>query len=140
MEGGVSSNRDIVQAAYAAFAAGDLGGLRSTLAVDVVWTEAESFPYAGTYRGPDRVMDELIVRLVTEWEGFRVMPEEYIDGGDRIVALGTYEGTYKATGKSFRSRFAHVWTLRDGKVSRFTQYADTAEIQAALRRTPDWVH
>lgn len=127
------SNLETVRAAYTSFAQGDLAGLRSTLAPDVVWTESESFPYAGTYRGPDRVMDDLIHRLVTEWDGFRVTPEDFIEGGNRIVCLGTYGGTYKATGKSFRSRFAHVWTLRDGKVCQFIQYADTAKIQDAIR-------
>ena len=40
--------------------------------------------------------------------------------GDTVVALGDYGGTYKATGKSFSAPFAHVWTLHDGKILRFS--------------------
>ena len=73
------------------------------------------------------------MRLGTEWEGFAAVPDEFIDGGETVVALGEYGGTYKATGKSFRANFAHVWKVRDGKAVRFTQYADTLIVQRALQ-------
>ena len=60
------------------------------------------------------------------------MPSEFIDGGDNVVVLGKYSGTYKATGKSFQADFAHVWTIRDGKAVKFVQYTDTALVQKAL--------
>ena len=99
---------------------------------NISWTEAEGFPYAGTYNGPDAVLQGVFMRLGTEWDGFTVRPEDFIDGGDKIVATGTYEGKYKATGKSFRAAFAHVWTLRNGKAVAFQQHTDTAKVNEAL--------
>jgi ketosteroid isomerase-like protein len=52
--------------------------------------------------------------------------------GDTVISVGSYEGRYKATGKVARARFAHVWTLRDGKVSRFEQIVDSATFNQAL--------
>lgn len=35
-------------------------------------------------------------------------------------------GPYKATGKSFKAPFAHVWKFQGGKAVSFQQYTDTA--------------
>lgn len=121
-----------MQEAYSAFARGDVPAVLALFAPDIEWSETEGFPYAGTYRGPQAIVDGVFMRLATEWDGFQVAPEAFHGAGDTVIVLGWYSGTYKATGKSFRARFAHVWTLRDGKVARFQQYADTAKVQEAL--------
>ena len=40
---------------------------------------------------------------------------------------------YKATGKSMDTQACHVWDLKDGKVTRFQQYVDTAKLQDVMR-------
>ena len=50
-----------------------------------------------------------------------------------MVALGTYSGTYKKTGKSFEANFAHVWKVQDGKAVSFVQYVDTLLVHRALQ-------
>lgn len=127
------SNLTIIQGAYDAFAKGDVPGVLGVMDVNIAWTEAEGFPLGGTYHGPQAVLEGVFMRLGTEYEGFAAVPAELIDGGDTIVGLGTYSGTYKATGKSFQADFAHVWKLQDGKVIRFVQYTDTLLVQRALQ-------
>lgn len=61
------------------------------------------------------------------------MPSEFVDGRETIVALGTYNGKYKATGKSFRADFARVWTILEGKAVRFVQYADALFVGRAMQ-------
>ena len=126
------SNLDSVRGAYDAFARGDIPTVLGFLSPDVEWTEAEGFPYGGTYIGPQAVLEGVFMRLGTEWDGFAAVPDEFIDGGDTVVALGKYSGTYKATGKSFQANFAHVWRVREGKAVRFTQYVDTLLVHRAL--------
>lgn len=70
---------------------------------------------------------------MTDWDGFKVAPDAVVDGGDDVVVTGNYSGTSKETGKSFDARFAHHWTVRDGKVARFEQFVDSATVQEALR-------
>ena len=127
------SNLNSVQGVYDAFAKGDIPAVLGFLSSDINWTEAEGFPYGGTYIGPDAVLEGVFMRLGTEWEGFAAVPDELIDGGETVVALGQYSGKYKATGKSFRANFAHVWQLRDGKAVRFVQYVDTLLVQRAMQ-------
>jgi uncharacterized protein len=127
------SNLDAVRGVYQAFAEGDVPSVLGFLSPDLEWTEAEGFPYGGTYRGPDAVLDGVFMRLATEWDGFAAVPHEFIDGGDTVVALGRYSGTYKATGKGFEAEFAHVWKIRDGKAVRFIQYVDSLLVHRALQ-------
>lgn len=126
------SNLTIIQGAYEAFAKGDVPGVLGIMDAGIVWKEADGFPLAGTYTGPQGVLEGVFMRLGTLWEGFAVTPQEFIDGGETIVALGQYSGKAIATGKSLQVDFAHVWKLRDGKVTGFVQYVDTLIAQQSL--------
>jgi ketosteroid isomerase-like protein len=125
------ANETIVRAIYACMAAGDVPGLIARMDPDIVWTEAENFPYAdrSPYRGPDGVLSGLFARLGSEWDGFAAVPDEFLDAGDTIVVLGRYRGTYHATGRALDAQFAHVWTVEGGRATAFRQYTDT--LQAA---------
>lgn len=126
------NNLNKIKSVYDAFAKGDIFSVLGVLSSDIDWTEAEGFPYGGTYHGPKAVLEGVFMRLGSEWNGFAAVPHEYIDAGDTIVALGKYSGTYKATGKSFEAEFAHVWKLHEGKAVRFVQYVDSLLVQRAL--------
>lgn len=128
----IEHNRALVQQLYAGFAAGDVPAVLSTMAPDIEWTEAEGYPYAGTYVGHDAVVEAVFARLATEWEGYKAEPDSYVAEGDTVVALGHYSGQYNETGKSFRAPFVHVWTVRDGKLATFVQHTDTVVVQRAL--------
>jgi len=126
------SNVATIKGAYDAFAKGDVPAVLGIMDTNISWTEAEGFPYAGTYRGPDAVLQGVFIPLGAEWDGFTVVPDDFIDGGDKVVATGTYSGKYKATGKSFKAAFAHVWTLKNGKAVVFHQHTDTAKVNEAM--------
>ena len=112
------SATDIVKSFYAAIAGGDVAAILAVLHPRLEWTEAEGLPYyGGTWRTPQSVVDNLLVPLGRDWDGFAATPGDFIADGDRVIVLGVYTGTAKATGKSLRAPFAHVWRVRDGKLS-----------------------
>lgn len=123
---------EILRKAYGAFATGDIPAVLAIFDPKIEWTEAEGFPYGGTYIGPEAVLQNVFMKLGTEWDGYSAKPTEFIDAGERIVVLGQYSGSYKATGRSFKADFAHVWTLHNGKAIKFVQYTDTALVRRAL--------
>lgn len=128
----MADSTEIVRGAYAAFAEGDIPGVLSILDPKVSWTETEGFPYGGTYEGPQAVLEGVFMKLGTEWEGWAAIPREFVTQGDTVIAMGEYSGKYKATGRSFKAPFAHVWKLENGKVVSFFQYTDTVIVQRAL--------
>jgi uncharacterized protein len=128
------ANVDLIKGMYDAFARGDAGAVLAGMDPGIVWNEAENFPYAdkNPYVGPMTVAEGVFGRIAVEWDGFRVDVAELLDAGDTVVALGRYFGTYRATGKSVRAQLVHVWRVKDGKVTAFQQYADTAQVTAAV--------
>ena len=104
----------------------------AALAADARWTEAAGFPYAGTYVGFDAIVEHVFKRLATEWEGFTFKVDSYVAQGDQVFAYGNYTGTYKASGLPLNARVAHLWTLKDGKVSHFEQFVDSHTVQLAM--------
>ena len=81
--------------------------------------------------GPERVAEGLFKPLIAEWSNFALVPDEFIADGDIVVSLGNFTGTHAETGKRAEARYAHIWTVRDGKIARFRQYIDTLAIAQA---------
>jgi len=131
-----ASNLQTVRSLYESFGRGDVPAVLGTLDANLVWNEAEGNPYAdrNPYRGPQGVAEGLFMRLGSEWNGYTVTPERFLDAGDSVVVLGRYRGTYKQTQKPLDAQFAHVWTLREGKIVEFQQYADTEQFVRVMRR------
>ena len=129
-------NVALVQAIYAAFGTGDVPGVVSRMSPDIVWNEAENFPYAdrNPYLGPEAILTGVFGRIGTDWEGFAPVPEEFLDAGDTVVVLGRYRGTYKATGRTLDAQFVHVWRVEDGKAVAFQQYTDTLQAVRVTER------
>jgi ketosteroid isomerase-like protein len=132
-------NVDLVRAIYDAFAAGDFPGVLGRMSPDMVWNEAENFPYSdrNPYRGPQAILEGVFARLGAEWEGFAAVPEEFFEAGEHsVLVLGRYRGTFKATGRALDAQLAHVWRVADGKAVRFQQYTDTLQA-ARVTGAPD---
>ena len=124
-------NVDIVRSFYGAIEGGDLAGGLGLLAPDCAWTEMEGLAAGGTYRGPDAVRESVFFRIGSEWDGFRLTVDDVFDAGDNVVAVGTYAGTCKATGRELEARVVHVFHVNDGAIAAFEQFSDTARIAEA---------
>jgi len=112
----------------------DVPAVLSLLDAQVESTEAERFPYySGTWRSPQAILDNVLKPLAADWVGFSAKAHEFIAGGDRVVALGTYSGTFKKTGRSFSAAFAHVWTVRGERLASFNMHTDTAKVLEAVQ-------
>ena len=131
----MGANLELIRATYEGKSEDNGRNLLAALAPDAEWTEAEGFPYAGTYVGADAIIAGVFHRLGTEWTGYRAEVHTFLEDGDRVAAFGVYSGTYKATGKSMRAAFAHLYQVRDGKITSMRQYVDTHMVQQAL--SPD---
>jgi ketosteroid isomerase-like protein len=126
------SNIDIVRAHYAASAQGNIDAMMAHVSPQVRWTEMAGFPCAGTWVGPQAVTENVFAVLGRDWIGYRFELQSLIDAGEHIVGVGSYHGTYRATGKDMQARVAHVWRLEGGKVAAFEQFTDTLLVRQAM--------
>lgn len=56
----------------------------------------------------------------------------YLVSGDTVLALGFQQGTVRPTGKTYAFDFVHVWTVVDGRVTRFRVYYDTEYVGSLI--------
>jgi ketosteroid isomerase-like protein len=127
------TNGEIIRSLYDAFAKGDVPTVLSAMDPAIEWNEAEGFMYGGTYHGPNAILENVFMKFGAEWEGFSVVPNKIVDGGDgSVVSLGTYSGKYLKTGKSMNVPFAHAWEFRDGKIVKMRQFLDTLVVARDL--------
>jgi ketosteroid isomerase-like protein len=129
-----SRSVQVVRGVYEALARGDIPAAVAAMSPDIVWNEAENFPYAdgNPYVGPDAVLAGVFARLGSEWDGFAVIPETFHDAGETVIVRGRYAGVYKATGKRIDAQFAHVWGVKGGKAASFQQHVDTLQVARAM--------
>jgi hypothetical protein len=128
----MSKNFKAIESHYAASDCKDIAGMMAPVTAQTCWTEMAGFPYAGTYIGPDAVIEGVFKRIGADWNGYNFALERLLDAGDTIVGVGAYSGTCKATGKSMEARVVHVWTMDNGKVKSFEQFTDTALVRRAM--------
>jgi len=127
------TNTDIVRSTYEGKSSEENGkNLSKHLAEDATWTEAKGFPYGGTYVGFDEIVKNVFSRLGSEWIDYKITIEGYVAEGDKVVAYGTYSGTYKKTGKPFTARVAHLWKLTNGRITSFEQFVDSQTVNHSI--------
>jgi len=129
-----AGNVSLIKAIYHAFGTGDVPAVVAAMSPDIEWYEAENFPYAdgNPYRGADGILGGVFARIASEWDGFHVEPEQFLDAGDTVIMLGRYAGTCRATGRAMSPQAAHIWTVAEGKVVRFQQLVDTLAVARAM--------
>lgn len=122
---------EIVRSFYEKLKAGDALGALALMAPDIEWITMWHYKVDG--RGPERVAEGLFKPLMAEWTSFALVPTDFIANGDTVVSLGDFTGVHGTTGKHADARYAHVWTVSNGLVTRFRQYTDTLAIAEARR-------
>ena len=126
------TNKEIIQGMYDSFASGDVAAVVAGLSDNVSWTEADGFPLAGTYIGPEAVVENVFMRLGEVGDNWGVVVERLIADGDTVVADGKYTWNHTGTGEPCAARMAHIWTLADGKATTFHQHVDTVKVREQM--------
>ena len=118
---------DVVREAYETVGRGDIPALLDLLTDDVEWNlqGPPAIPFAGTRRGREGVAEFFsLLRETVEFQRFE--PREFVAQGDTVVVLGFERNLIKPTGRTFEQEWAHVYTLRNGKVAKHRALEDTA--------------
>lgn len=128
------TNKEVIEALYAAFAAGDIPAVTALMADDIHWSEAEGNKLAdrSPYIGPQAVVDGVFQRLAEDFEQFEVDIDTIISEGELVVTAGRYRATARGSGVKINPRIASFWTVKNGKIAAFQQHVDTLILAKAV--------
>ena len=130
---GTRTNVEVVQETYEAVGRGDIPAVLDLLTDDVEWTlqGPSAIPFAGTRHGREGAAEFFsLVGKNLEFEQFE--PREFVVQGDTVAVLGYERSLIKPTGRTLEQEWAHVYTLRDGKIAKFRAFEDTAALVVAF--------
>jgi ketosteroid isomerase-like protein len=130
-----TSNLELVRTGYGALAAGDIPSVLALFADDFVLSTLDSVPTGGVYRGAQGAA-EFFSKLPQYYAELNVEPERFTDAGDSVVVQGRHRGR-TLSGNAIDVPWMHLWTLRDGKATSFTEVFDTAPVARALEGSVD---
>lgn len=102
------------------------------MADGIEWTEADGYPLAGTFVGPQAVLENVFMRLGEIGNEFAVIPDQLVADGDTVVVLGRCQWKHSTSGDPAEVKMVHVLTLADGKVTHFQQHIDTARVHELI--------
>jgi ketosteroid isomerase-like protein len=124
-----------VQSLYAAFGRGDTRTILDNLDPAIQWWsngDSKTIPWAGRrdgVMGAASFFQALGENL--DFEAFE--PGEFHASGDTVTVLGRTRARDKNGGHGvFDCQWAHIFTVRNGKLARFREFYDTAAIERAL--------
>ncbi|RED44957.1 ester cyclase [Seonamhaeicola aphaedonensis] len=130
-------NVSLIEGIYKSFAAGDVPNVLAAFDANILWNEAENFPYAdkNPYIGPDAVLNGVFARVGGEWENFTLVDLKLHNmSNNYVLATGRYQGKYKKNGASINAQMSHLWQLKDGKAISFQQMVDTKHVNDAIKK------
>jgi ketosteroid isomerase-like protein len=119
----MSANKELIEQLYASFGKGDIPAVLESVDDSVQWSVPLTLPQGGEFKGKDGVL-EFFQGLGGKWDPLSVEVEAVNDLGKDTV-VGVVHGTGSlAGGGPAEYGAAHVFTVRDGKITRFREYAD----------------
>ncbi|NEW84424.1 MAG: DUF4440 domain-containing protein [Mariniphaga sp.] len=127
------TNVDVVKQAYSNFETGNVAGVLALFDPQIEWCECKGMPFVkddGIYIGPEAIVVNVFMNLPVYFDGFNIAVNEIFGVDTKVVMVGYYQGTNKATGNPFKANATHVWTLKDGKITHFFQAVDAATINS----------
>ena len=133
-----SANTKIVQDLYAAFKRRDLPAVLGGLAADVSWGmvgREQDLPMAGIRHGKAGAGDFFRIMAGTlDMTAFEPLTFHAVD--DKAFVAGRWSWVMRNNGCPGENEWLHVFTFRDGKVTHYRGYNDTAQLAAAYRAAP----
>jgi ketosteroid isomerase-like protein len=120
-------NVEIVRRCYGFWPDRDLSTIAELVDPNVVLDLSRNVLNPGVHYGLDgfrRFLEE----IDETWEDFQINPEEFLDAGNNVFVAYRISGKGRGSGVEAEMRVFGVWTLRGGKVARFTGgYRDRTE-------------
>jgi len=119
---------EITKELYAKLTAGDAAGALALMSEDIEWITMMDYKVDG--RGPQKVLEGMLLPAMQEWEPYTLTPQEFICDGGKVVSVGRFRGTNRVTGQPVEVDYSHIWEVRDGKIVRHRQFIDTGKIES----------
>lgn len=129
-----STNKQLMQQAFAALAQGNGQAFTDLMADDFNWVMTGTTAWSRTYSGKEAVMNELFKPLFAQFERpYLNTAQRFIAEDDSVVVL--CQGRVNTRrGMPYNNSYCYVCRFADGKMRELIEYFDTELVTAALEK------
>jgi ketosteroid isomerase-like protein len=129
------SNVLMLQRLFAALVQGNLQPLVASFAEDIDWEifAPAVVPFGGACRGREQAALAL-QKNFGAWQIVQGEIRDVIAQGNQVVVVGYDRGLFKPLGRSVEVNYVQVFTIVDGKIVKFREFADTIALEKQLSR------
>jgi ketosteroid isomerase-like protein len=134
----MSENEKLARRGYEALAAGDMETVIELVDPDVeveIYTERPDLPESRRFHGREGFLKN-IGQLADVFDDIEIVPQEFLQVGDQLVVTIHTAARGRTSRITVENRIVHVWTIRDGKATRFRVYPTREQALAAAAK-PD---
>lgn len=116
---------------YAGWERGDFTVGPAAFDPDAVLIMDPELPDAGTYAGLEGIR-EYTRRFLEAWQHLTIAAETYEQAGDKVLVQVRQTGVGADSGIPIGFRYFHLWTLREGVVTRLESVKEEARARELL--------
>lgn len=123
----MSEQVDAAERLYQALAARDVDAVLDAMDEDFAGSVSEGMPLGvgGRHQGRERMLHDVWLKVFAAYDTTPQVTRYVETGGPELVAIGRYVGTARDTGRPVGAAFAHVLSIRGGRVASLEQITDT---------------
>jgi len=127
-------NVEVVRSFYEAWARDEVPGPMELMDADIEYVNPAGAVEPGTRRGR-AAFRRAVDKVFEGWETWQMEPEEFRAVGDQVAVVVRYQARGRGSGAEVEGRESALWTVRDGKVTRYAWFHEpTDALEAAALR------
>jgi ketosteroid isomerase-like protein len=123
------ANIELIRRIYALAAEDGSGNLSTAFHLfnpEVEYVNPDGAMEPGTRSGLE-AFREAVEKVGEAWEYWRMEPEEFKAVDDRVAVVVRYSAKGRGSGVEVHGRESALWTIRNGKVTRYQWFLDERE-------------
>jgi ketosteroid isomerase-like protein len=125
------SNEELIRKFYDAFKNKDMGVIDQLCDEKIEWNTLKGMPNGGKYVGLKAIFEDYFPKMLSNFDEFHAIPQEYLESKDHVIVIGRYQGVSKRD-KKFDVPFSHIYEIKNNKILKFRQFTDTKTLQESL--------
>lgn len=115
---------EVIKQVYSGINRNDIDFVLSLFDVNVIRTEPEEFPTAGTYRGLAEMKQHLTSGGRSEWAEGACEPIEFFPAENKIVVIVHVKVRLKNHSEWIDARIADGFSFKDGRITEFHSFGN----------------
>ena len=119
-------NVEIVRRFYEAWAREEFPGPVELMDPEIEYVNPAGAVEPGTRRGRG-AFARAVEKLFEGWVTWQAEPEQFKAVGDQVAVVLSYRARGRGSGLEVEGRESALWTLRDGKVSRYAWFHEPGD-------------